>query len=72
MKHLRELIHAVQDGYHSILAFVIQMDGVTEVRPNVEMQPEFGSALEEAKTAGVQVIFLTCHVESDRLEVYSG
>ena len=31
--------------------------------------PEFGKALEEAKTAGVEVLFLPCHVEPDELMV---
>ncbi len=69
VKHLRELAGAAKDGYQAMLAFVIQMDGVTEVRPNIETHAEFGTALEEAKAAGVKVLFLTCHVESDSLEV---
>lgn len=69
VKHLHELVHAVKDGYKASLAFVIQMDGINEVRANVEMQPEFGTAMEEAKAAGVQVIFLPCHAEPDELRV---
>ena len=67
IKHLRELMKAVEDGYHAILLFVIQMDEVREVRANVATHPEFGIALEEAKNAGVEVKFLTCHVEPDLL-----
>ena len=55
--------------YQSILAFVIQMDGVTEVRANVDTHPEFGEALDDAKKAGVEVLFLTCHVEPDELQI---
>ncbi|MBQ9863676.1 MAG: DNA/RNA nuclease SfsA, partial [Lachnospiraceae bacterium] len=51
------------------LAFVIQMAGVDEVRPNVDTHPEFGVALKEAKDAGVEVLFLKCHVEPDTLEI---
>ena len=69
IKHLRELMKAVEDGYHAILLFVIQMDEVREVRANVATHPEFGIALEEAKKAGVEVKFLTCHVEPDLLVV---
>ena len=69
VKHIRELINAKRQGYHSILAFVIQMDGVTEVRPNVDMHPEFGIAMEEAGRAGVEILFLPCHVEPDQLEI---
>ena len=69
VKHLRELVGAVKSGYKAILAFVIQMDGVSEVRANVDTHPEFGIALEEAKAAGVKVLFLKCHVEPDELKI---
>ena len=69
VKHLRELTHAVSKGYHAIAAFVIQMDGVTEVRPNVGTDPEFGAALKEAESAGVRVLALPCHVEPDELKI---
>ncbi len=65
VKHLHELLHAAKEGYQAMLAFVIQMDGVKEVRPNTETHPAFGTALEEARAAGVGVRFLTCHVEPD-------
>ncbi|MBR6395478.1 MAG: DNA/RNA nuclease SfsA [Lachnospiraceae bacterium] len=67
VKHLRELAGAALAGYKAMLAFVIQMDGVEEVRPNISTHKEFGIALEEAKAAGVKVVFLKCHVEPDEL-----
>lgn len=67
VKHIYELIKAKKEGYHAMLAFVIQMEGVTEVRPNVETHPEFGVALETAKEAGVEILFLTCKVTPDEL-----
>ncbi len=69
VKHVRELIRAKQAGYHAMLAFVIQMEGVTEVRANVDTDPEFGKALDDARKAGVEVLFLTCHVEPDCLVI---
>lgn len=68
IKHLKELSKAVQEGYHAILAFVIQMNGITEVRPNMRTHPAFGDALAEAKKAGVRVLFLPCRVTEDTLE----
>ena len=65
VKHLRELAKAAEDGYQAMLTFAIQMDGITEVRPNIQTHPEFGTALEEAKAAGVKVLFLPCHVDPD-------
>ena len=69
VKHIRELVKALDDGYHAALAFVIQMAGVDEVRPYTEMHPEFGVAMEEAREAGVEILFFKCHVEPDLLEI---
>ena len=69
VKHLTELTSAISKGYKGILAFVIQMEGVTEVRPNLETHPEFAEALENAKKAGVEVLFLQCRVKKDGLEI---
>ena len=69
VKHLHELAQAQRAGYRCAVAFVIQMEGITEVRPNVGTQPEFGTALAKAKAAGVSVLFLLCHVGRDSLEI---
>ena len=71
VKHIHELIKAKQNGYNTMLTFVIQMDGIKEVRPNIETHPEFGIAMEEAQRAGVEVVFITCHVEPDSLTFVS-
>lgn len=71
VKHLRELTKAAAKGYHCIIAFVIQMEGICEVRPNTETHLAFAEALEEAKTAGVQVLFFNCKVTEDSLEIIS-
>jgi sugar fermentation stimulation protein A len=69
VKHLRELTAAIDKGYKAMAAFVIQVEGVSEVRPNIETHPEFGVALTEAKNAGVEVIFLECNVKKDELTI---
>lgn len=69
VKHLKELTKAAGLGYHCMIAFVIQMEQVMEVRANIAMHPEFGEALEEARTAGVEVIGLCCKVYEDELYV---
>lgn len=69
VKHLRELQKATQKGYQCYVAFVIQMEGIHEVRPNVKTHPEFGVALEEARQAGVQVLCLGCTVGENELEI---
>ena len=69
VKHLKELAGAAQQGYHCAITFVIQMEGVKEVRPYGIMHKEFETAFEEAKEAGVEVIFLCCKVEEDSLTI---
>ena len=69
VKHLRELVKAAEEGYKCFVAFVIQMEGVDEVRANVQTHKEFGGALEEAKKAGVEIVFLGCKVGENSLEI---
>ena len=69
VKHIRELIEARKQGYWCGLAFVIQMNGIKQVRPNIETHPEFGKALDEAQKAGVKILHLPCQVEKDSLSI---
>lgn len=68
VKHIYELIKAKEDGYEVSLAFVIQMEGVNEVLPNIETHPEFGVAIDDAQKAGVNIVFIKCRVYENRLE----
>ena len=68
VKHIYELIKAKEDGYEVSLAFVIQMEGVNEVLPNIETHPEFGVAIDDAKKAGVNIVFIKCRIYENRLE----
>ncbi|MDD3278707.1 MAG: DNA/RNA nuclease SfsA [Lachnospiraceae bacterium] len=67
VKHLRELTRARSKGYQCMVVFVIQMEGISEVRANVETHREFGTALEEARAAGVRILCLSCRVTEDEL-----
>ena len=66
-RHLRELKAAVGEGHAAWLLFVIQMEGVTEVRPNTETDPAFAAAWKEAAEAGVEVKMLPCRVTENTL-----
>lgn len=67
VRHLRELIKAVGEGYEAVLVFVIQMEGVSEVRPNSGIHPAFADAYYDAVSAGVKIVFLECCVTPDAL-----
>ena len=69
VKHLLELTQAQSAGYQCAVAFVIQMPGITEVRPNITTQPEFGAAWDDAVKAGVKILFLPCSIDRDTLSI---
>ena len=60
VKHLRELAAAVALGYKCILAFVIQMEGVHQVRPNIETHPEVGKAMKQDRSRRCLAVFHRC------------
>ena len=67
VKHLHELIRAAREGYRAVLAFVIQMEGITEVRPNEKIHPAFAKAYFEALSSGVKAVFLECRTAPNGL-----
>ena len=68
-RHLRELTVAAAAGFHAAVAFVMQADGMKTVLPNRETDPAFAEAMHAAEEAGVQILYLPCHVEPDKLEI---
>ncbi len=67
VKHVRELMGCVQEGYEAYLLFVIQMTGIQSFAPNWDTHPAFGSALQEAAWAGVQILAYDCQVRPDEI-----
>lgn len=69
VKHVRELMGCVREGYEAYLIFVIQMAGMRELAPNWETHPEFGRALQEAQRAGVRILAYGCQVFPDEITI---
>ena len=69
IKHLHELIRAVEEGHRASAVFVIQMEAVTDFAPNDMTHPAFGAALRQAAAAGVQIVAVNCRVAPDKLEI---
>ena len=68
VKHIRELTALAREGHPAYILFVVQMKGITALRPNDETHPAFGEALREAKATGVQVLAVDCVVETEEAE----
>lgn len=67
VKHLRHLIRAAEEGYRTAVLFIIQMKGVTAIRPNDTTHPAFGDTLREAAEKGVEIWAVDCTVTPSTL-----
>lgn len=67
LKHIRELIQCVNDGYKAYAVFVIQTDKAKYFTPNKDTHPQFALALKDAEKKGVNIIALNSYVSSDEL-----
>ena len=54
-RHLRELVHALGEGYRAAVCFVAQRSDVEAFGPYDQIDPAFGQALRQAAAAGVEV-----------------
>ena len=71
VKHIEELISALEQGYESYIVFVVQMKGVVEFRPNRERHPQFADVLKKADEAGVKIVAVDCLVAADEMKIDS-
>ena len=69
VKHLRELMRAVEQGHRATAFFVVQMAQVADFAPNDDTHPAFGAALRQAAAAGVQVAAYACRVTPDTMSI---
>ena len=69
VKHIRELIKCMEEGYEAYILFVIQMSPVKYLKPNDVTHKAFGDALREAKKAGVHVLARDCKITIDSMEI---
>ena len=69
VKHIRELMRAVEQGHRATAFFVIQMAQVADFAPNDDTHPAFGATLRQAAAAGVQVAAYACRVTPDTMSI---
>lgn len=69
VKHVRELIDAVENGYRGYIFFVAQMEKCRYFTPNYITHPEFAAALKEAAAKNVGVFCVNCTVTKDELKI---
>ena len=69
IKHIRELVQCIEEGYEAYILFVIQMKEISLFHPNDVTHKAFGDALREAKQNGVNVLAYDCKVTLDSIEL---
>ena len=68
-KHLQELIHMVQSGHKAVLFFLIQHQGINSVRAAAHIDPVYAQLLDQAVSAGVQIIAAKAKWSGEKLFV---
>ncbi len=67
VKHLRELMKALEEGYKACILFLVQMKDPKYFTPNAENHREFALALKEAKYKGVDIMAYDCFVSENEI-----
>lgn len=67
VKHLQELGQLARGGARAILFFCVQHTGIERVKVAEDIDPNYASALEDARDAGVEVIAYKAHVSPQEM-----
>ena len=68
-KHLRELMHVVEQGQRGVLVFCVQLTDIEEVCAAEEVDPLYTQTLAEAIAAGVEVLVYGCRLGPDEIVI---
>lgn len=68
-KHLRELARAKHQGYRAMLFFCVQHQGIEQVRPAKEVDPEYYQTLVDVCREGVEVVAYSVTMSRDEFIV---
>ena len=68
-KHLRELMHVVEQGQRGVLVFCVQLTDIDEVTAAEEVDPAYTQTLAEAIAAGVEVLVYGCRLCPDEIVI---
>ena len=69
VKHVRELIRCLEEGFETYVLFVVQMEHALYFIPNRKTHPQFADALCDAQNAGVHLLAFTCKVPPDEMKI---
>lgn len=68
-KHIRELMHCVEQGDRAVLFFLVQHAGIKSVSAAKHIDPEYAKLLAEAIDTGVEVLVYSCKIDSQEIVI---
>lgn len=68
-RHLEELVNIKLSGKGAGVIFIVQREDADVIRPNDRTDKEFGTALRNAKKAGVDLFAYVCKIDVDQKQV---
>lgn len=68
-KHLRELMHVVEQGQRGVLVFCVQLTEIEEVSAAEDIDPFYTQTLVEAIAAGVEVLVYGCRLSANEIVI---
>ncbi len=68
-RHVHHLMDAMDEGYEAAVLFLIQRSDADRFTTNDAMDPKFASALNQAKSYGVELCAYTCQVNIGSMEI---
>lgn len=66
-KHIRELIHCVEQGHKAMLFFMVQHTGITSVSAASHIDPVYAELLEQAAKKGVEIVAYAAKISSTEI-----
>jgi sugar fermentation stimulation protein A len=68
-RHVKELIHALTEGYRTAIVFILQRSDAASLRPNDKIDPEFGQILRQAAKRGVETFAWSTRFNEEKYEI---
>lgn len=69
LKHVEELIQALEEGYKAYLIFIVQMKGVLYFTPNTATQEAFAKIVQRAAGKGVHILAYDCELTEEMIKI---
>jgi len=68
-KHLQELSDMVADGHRAVMVYLVQRDDADAFTLARDIDPDYGTAYDQARSAGVEMVAYGCQLSPQEISV---